>query len=172
MPIHLDTTHEQLPAHEQFVPVDASPDARLLNIERQSNYDHQYFQMVSTALVNIQHVLAAHEEQHRTTTKANLDYRKEFFIVRDKLPDIKGMVEGFPAQVEVLTNNILVPMIDAKLQILSTAVDELRSHTTQAHDKYAAMEKYLEELHGERPREGARVLHTFMQMDSEITNAK
>ncbi len=164
----LDQTRELLPSHEQFTPFDGSPEARLLNLERQANYDHQYFLMVHAAVTKTHGALKSHDDQHKQHIKANLDFRKEFYVLRDKVPEVKTMVEGIPAQIEFL----IAPLIDAKIDRISNAIIELQTTAAQMSDKHAAMERYLEALHGERPREGQQVLHTFLQMDSELTNVK
>ena len=126
-----------LDAHEQYAPIDSSPDARLLNLERQTSYDHSYFMNVRTTVNQIIDFMKCNEERAKEGVRLGIDMRRELYKVRDDVPGIinqklNDLRDGIPVLIDQklhdlnaklpdhirhITESVIVPVIDQKIEL-------------------------------------------------------
>ena len=79
-PVSLDAGQvAPLEDHEQFTPVDGSPDARLLNLERQANYDHFYLANIQQAIGQVLEFMKGEEERTKENAFIGVQLRKDLY---------------------------------------------------------------------------------------------
>ncbi len=166
-----------LEEHVQFGPAGDTAEARLLNLERQSNYDHKFFTEVQKSVNKLYDIMKNQDVQHKESCQLGLQPRRELFAVRDGVPDVvkhevKTATDALPGHLQDLANKMIAPIIEQTIDQISQTITELQVKMGQLTDRSGALETYIEALHGERPREGQRVIHTFQQMDQEISTVK
>ena len=108
------TQHGAIEEHVQFAPVDGSPEARLLNLERQANFDHKYLVNIRKVVNEILVVVPSLDVRQKEATQMNLQLRQEVFKIRDGVPEVvqqqlKPTVDGMPALIQEMSNNLLAP---------------------------------------------------------------
>ena len=165
--------------HELCAPVDGSPEARLEALERQQKADHILFNAIKSNLDSIHKVtthvhnqVKAGERTRAEHTEMGVQLRKELYMVRDKLGgDIKTVADAVSTEVpKLLAQQIAAAM--AKIEIIDGHVQILQQQSAGLSESNTKMTKYLEELHSERPREGAVVAEAFGQVKNEVNRVR
>ncbi len=167
----------QLDEHTQYTPVDGSPDARLLNLERQANYDHSYLMNVRSTVNEIIDFMRLNEERTKEGVQLGIQMRRELYAVRDGIPGaldlkFKEMTDAMPEQIRQISDHVIVPVIEQRIDQVSKAIVELQTRTAHLDDRNKHLEHYMEELHGQRPQEGRKVVQTFLEMGQEVLSVK
>ena len=114
----------------------------------------------------------AGERARAEHTEMGVQLRKELYMVRDKLGgDIKTVADAVSTEVpKLLAQQIAAAM--AKIEIIDGHVQILQQQSAGLSESNTKMTKYLEELHSERPREGAVVAEAFGQVKNEVNRVR
>ena len=159
-----------LDVHSQFSPHDGSLEARVLNLERQANYDHGYLQNVQTSFNTILDILGGQEDKNKEYTTMGMQLRRELYTLRDTNNlELKKVQDGVVQNVREVADKVLAPAIE---QILTQRLADTAAALKDLEERNAKAERYLEALHGQRPQEGQQVVQTFLQMGQEVKSVK
>ena len=154
--------------HELHSPDDASGEARLAALERQQKADHIFFNALTQNVLNMHKVTQHVHEQvkvvqraHDEHTQMGVQLRKELYMVRDKLNDDCKAVVG-------AMSSGLPQLIEQQMAAAQARIEALEGQVKILAESHAKMGSYLENLHKERPAEGAVVAEAFNQVSTEV----
>ncbi len=161
--------------HELCAPTSGTPEARLEALERQQKVDHLYFAGIKQALESAYTVSEHHAGKLRQVQQGMAEYREMDVQLRREIY-MRGQIEGEVKQAIVNINakiladlpGIVEQGAGAKLKNLEDQFKVLQGHTNEMSDREKLMGQYLQELHGERPKEGQAVPETFKQFGQEV----
>ena len=170
-------------APARTAPAGESPEERLKTVEAQQELDHAYILQMGAVVKQLQHAVQGHEVKHhealterREFTQLGLQSRRDLSSWRENsmadLNNLKSQTDiGFKS-VERHIEDRVTASIDAKIAMVQAAMEQLQTNVQRLNDKETKLETYIENLHGERPKEGAVVTQTFQQMNAEVMQVK